>query len=516
MDLTPDKQRIKISQLMKESGSRGLQNFKRKAIIQSQAKTLRLLLSTASSTEFGSIHHFSKILEEKEIEKSFQSVPLHSYLDIKSYWQRAYEGEENICWPGTISYFALSSGTTDAASKYIPVSAKMLKNIKRASVRQLWHIAKTDLPKEHFTKHYLFVGGSTSLEFNGNNYSGDLSGITTSNIPIWMRGRSKPEPFIKNQKEWDHKINLMVEQAPKWDIAMIAGVPAWIQILFQKIIATYKLDSIHDIWPNLSVYVHGGVSFTPYKKSFEKYLTKPLKYFETYLASEGFIAFQYREQSEGMRLVFRNGIYYEFIPFSSENFDSAGNVKESAKAITLEEVQEQVDYAIVISTCSGAWRYILGDTVRFTDLQRFELIITGRTKHYLSLCGEHLSVDNMNDALNKVCDDLQIVINEFTVKGLNIEGGFGHHWYIGVDEEVEVELLKAKLDESLKEINDDYRVERMFALKYLNVTLLPNEVFIKWMKKRGKVGAQNKFPRVMNDQLYKDWIEFVKMSSEMK
>lgn len=508
-----ENQRFKLDQLIRERKPGPLRLFKRNKAIQSQRKTLRLLITEAQQTIFGKEHHFNELLKADELEHAFQSVPISSYMEMKPYWNRAYQGEKDVCWSGGIDYFALSSGTTDATSKYIPVSDRMLKNIKRASVRQLFHIAKTDLPKDYLTKNYLFVGGSTDLEFNGNNFSGDLSGITTSNIPVWMRRFSKPEPHIRNQKEWDHKINMMVEQAPNWDIAMIAGVPAWIQLLFESIIKTYQLKTIHDIWPHLCVYVHGGVSFQPYKQSFEKYLAKPLKYFETYLASEGFIAFQVREQDHGMRLIFRNGVYYEFIPFNSRNFDSNGDVKEDAHVINVSEIEKNVDYAIVISTCSGAWRYILGDTIRFVNTDKFEIIITGRTKHFLSLCGEHLSVENMNAAITSLADELKHEISEFTVKGTIENGKYGHHWYLACDANLENTLVRNRLDELLQKSNDDYRVERKFALSNIQVTILPKSTFIGWMENRGKIGAQNKFPRVMNDQLYVSWVKYVTNAS---
>jgi len=504
-----ENQRFKLDQLFKEGKPGPLRIYKHNKAVQSQTKTLKLLLEEASDTVFGREHHFDKIRASEQMLEAFKSVPISSYLDMKPYWQRAYEGEENICWPGTVSYFARSSGTTDAASKFIPVSDKMLKNIKRASVRQLFHVAKTDLPKDYLTKNYLFVGGSTDLEFNGNNFSGDLSGITTSNIPVWMRRFSKPEPHIRSQREWDHKINMMVEQAPNWDIAMIAGVPAWIQLLFERIIKTYKLKSIHDIWPHLCVYVHGGVSFKPYRQGFDKYLGKPLKYFETYLASEGFIAFQVREKDQGMRLVFRNGIYYEFIPFNTSNFDSNGDVLPHAESCSIGEVKPELDYALVISTCSGAWRYILGDTIRFTNISKFEIVITGRTKHFLSICGEHLSVDNMNAAIARLAKKMNVAISEFTVKGTVKEGIYGHHWYLACDQHINEESARVLLDSMLKEVNDDYRVERKFALNNIELTILPRSSFMGWMEQRGKLGAQNKFPRVMNDQLYSSWVDFV-------
>lgn len=502
-------QKIVIEQLLNETKLGPLRLFKWQKAIQSQQKTLRLLIEEARNTVFGLEHHFDEILKADGILSAFKKVPISSYSGMKPYWERAYHGEKNVAWPGETSYFALSSGTTDAASKYIPVSKKMLRKIKKASIRQLFHIARTDFPKDYLAKDYLFVGGSTDLEFNGNNFSGDLSGITTGNIPVWMRRFSKPEPDVRSQKEWEHKINLMVERAPHWDVAMIAGVPAWIQLLFERIIKTYELNTIHDLWPNLSVYIHGGVSLRPYKKGFGKYLAKPIKYFETYLASEGFIAFQTKENERGMRLIFRNGIYFEFVPFNSKNFDANGEIRPTAEALGVQEVQTGVDYGLLITTCSGAWRYLIGDTIRFVDTQNFMIEITGRTKHFLSLCGEHLSVDNMNDAITLLSEELGVEITEFTVKGLSEQGKFAHHWYIGSDTAIDENRACLLLDELLKTVNDDYRVERKFALAEIKLTVLPQSTFLGWMESRGKVGSQNKFPRVMNDQLYANWVGFV-------
>ncbi len=466
-------------------------------------------MDEAKDTVFGKEHNFGHMLGQEQVEEHFRQIPFAGYMEMKPYWQRAYEGENDVSWPGGVSYFAMSSGTTDSASKYIPVTDMMLKCVKRAGIRQLMQIAKSDFPKDYLAKNYLFVGGSTDLEFNGNNFSGDLSGITTGNLPLWLQRFSKPEPHIKSQKEWDHKINMMVESAPSWDISMIAGVPAWVQILFERIIERYKVDTIHDVWPNLSVYVHGGVSFKPYKAGFQRYLSRDLKYFETYLASEGFIAFQTHENNRGMRLVFKNGIYYELVPFNELNFDENGVIRENAQAVGLQDISENIDYAIVISTCSGAWRYLLGDTIRFVNAEKCEIEITGRTKHFLSLCGEHLSVDNMNVGVQYVASHFGVNFTEYTVKGLRVGNGFEHHWYLACDSELNPEEVKQCLDKRLCEINDDYRVERKHALQDIKVYLLPRSTFIEWMNSRGKLGAQNKFPRVMNDQLYTSWKQHI-------
>jgi hypothetical protein len=277
----------------------------------------------------------------------------------------------------------------------------------------------------------------------------------------------------------------------------------------EKIIRYYKVKNVHEIWPNLMVYVHGGVSFDPYRKGFEKLLGKPVHYIETYLASEGFIAYQAYPNRRSMRLVLNHGIFYEFVPFEDKNFDANGEIKPDADAVMIDEVEEGKDYALLMSSCAGAWRYLIGDVIKFTSLEESEIVITGRTKHFLSLCGEHLSVDNMNKAIEMVSNDFNVAIKEFTVAGIHHDSLFAHHWYVGTDDKVNPEKLKEKIDEHLKALNDDYAVERSAALKEIFVEVLPVKTFYAWMESKGKVGGQNKFPRVIKNALLEDWKSFL-------
>ena len=472
-----------------------------------QKRTLRKLLSKAEYTAFGEHYGFSRILNQKDHVCAFMAaVPVFDYNSIfRSWWYRALNGESFVCWPGQVKYFALSSGTADASSKHIPVTRDMLKSIKKTSIRQIFSQAEYNLPETHFEKGILMIGGSTHLHFNGAYFEGDLSGITTRNLPFWFQHFYKPGKQISRERDWTAKLDEIVKNAPNWDIAIICGVPAWIQILLQRIIAHYKLNTIHDIWPNLLVYVTGGVSFEPYRTGFEKLLSRPLIYMETYLASEGFIAFQNRPGTEGMKLVTDNGIFFEFIPYTEDNFDVDGNMVQQPQTLTINEVQENNEYALLISTCAGAWRYLLGDIIRFVSMERNEIIITGRTKHFLSLCGEHLSVDNMNRAISLSAQEMDIDIKEFSVAGIDYEGMFAHQWYIGTDDRVDPAILKQKIDENLKNLNDDYRVERIAALKEVFVSVYPTEVFYDFMRKLGKEGGQNKFPRVLKKERLKEW-----------
>jgi hypothetical protein len=489
-------------------------SLNQKNALKQQTKTLKKLLTKAAETEYGKTYKFGEVVESKfTLRKYQQNVPISEYKTIHDWWQRAYNGEENITWPGKIEYFALSSGTSEGASKYIPVSDDMIKSITKAGLRQMVSLIKTDIPKDYLAKDYLMMSGSTSLYYNneGKTYAGDLSGITSSNVPSWFDRFSKPSHDIRSEKSWENKINRIVDEAPEWDVVGIAGVPAWIQILFEKIIAKYNLKNIHDIWPNFSFYVWGGVAIDPYKKSLNVLLDRPIMYFETYLASEGFVAFQARKEAEGMRLNFRNGMFFEFVPFNEQNFDENGNIKSNAVALNIGQVELNKNYAILLTTCSGAWRYLIGDTIKFVNLDLCEIKITGRTKHFLSLCGEHLSVENMNQAIAELSDYLSTPMNEYSVKGFTDNSIHGHRWFIACDKtDVSIETIEAKLDEFLINSNDDYATERKHALKYLKINLLPSEEFINWMQEQGKFGSQNKFPRVLSEEKYEEWVSFLK------
>lgn len=485
--------------------------------LEIQKDTLRKLLIKSNHTLISSKYDFASILKgfkkgDDEFYRSYKAqVPIYDYNKIHAeWWHLLQEGKRDVTWPGAVRYFALSSGTSGASSKFIPITQDMVKAIRKTGVRQILSLSKYDLPDSLFTKGILMLGGSTDLEFNGSYFSGDLSGITAGRLPIWFQRFYKPGKKISRNKNWGDKLDQIVKKAPDWDIGIIVGVPAWLQILIEKIIAEYQVTSIHDIWPNLQIFVHGGVSFEPYKKGFEKLLGKPIIYIETYLASEGFLAFQALPNRKSMRLVLNNGIFYEFVPFNESNFDGDGNINESAETLKIDEVEIGVDYALLITTCAGAWRYLIGDVIRFVSKEESEIIITGRTKHYLSLCGEHLSVDNMNKAIELTSDDLNINITEFTVLGVPHDNLFGHHWFIGTNDPVGPKKMRKVIDSHLKVLNDDYAVERKHALKEVKVTAIPSTYFYEWLKEQGKEGGQNKFPRVLKGEKADSWMKFMK------
>lgn len=477
-----------------------------------QLRVLKKLLKKARFTSFGQQYRFDEILLSKHPGKKFQEiVPTFNYNKIyNEWWHKTIKGQSDICWPGKIKYYALSSGTSESASKYIPITNDLLRGNKIVMIKQLLSLSKYEnIPFASIGKGWLTLGGSTELQKGPGFFAGDLSGITAKKAPFWFQPFYKPGKKIAKQKDWNKKIAEIVEKAPEWDIGFLIGVPAWIQMCVEQIVERYKLNNIHELWPNLAFFVHGGVSFEPYKKGFEKMLGKPITYIETYLASEGFIAYQDRQYAKGMRLVTNEHIFLEFVPFDDINFNADGEMIENPEALMLHEVEEGKDYALLISTTAGTWRYLIGDTVRFVDKEKSEIIITGRTKHFLSLVGEHLSVDNMNKAVQMASEKFNISIPEFTVAGIPVDNFFGHHWFVACDDKVDQKLLCNFIDECLSELNDDYAVERKSALKEVRLTVLKENDFMNFMLSKGKVGGQHKFPRVLKGTMLNDWYQFL-------
>ena len=477
-----------------------------------QIRVLKKLLKKARFTEFGQQFRFDEILLSNNPVKKFREmVPTFNYNQIyEQWWHRALEGKRDVCWPGKVKYFALSSGTSESSSKYIPVTTDLMKGNRIVMLKQLLTLRNyTNFPVRSIGKGWLLISGSTDLQKGPGYYAGDLSGITTKRLPFWFTPFYKPGKKIARQRDWNKKLDEIVENAPAWDISFIIGVPAWNQMVMERIIERHNLQTIHDIWPNLTLFVHGGVSFEPYKKGFEKLLAKPLIYIETYLASEGFLAYQDSQAAQGMRLVTGEHIFFEFVPFNDENFDPEGNMIDQPQALMIHEVEEGKDYAILISTSAGAWRYLIGDTIRFVNKEKSEIIITGRTKHFLSLVGEHLSVDNMTRAIQMVSNEMNVSIPEFTVAGVSHESNFSHDWFVGSNDQIDANLLCKKIDANLQSLNDDYAVERRSELIDISVNVFPEQKFIEFMRRHGKVGGQHKFPRVLKGKLYEDWKEFI-------
>ena len=343
-------------------------NAKKTQGYKDQENVLKYLLSKSKTTKFGLAHEFSDILQDDMLMNYQRSVPVMDYDAFYEKWLKySILGEKDNTWRGRIKYYALSSGTTGSPSKRIPVTSEMIRSFQKSSLKQLSILHNLDLPQSFYSTSILKVGGSTKLNYKETHVEGDLSGFLKKHTSFIATPFTRPGARISGVKDWSKKLDLIVEKAPKWDVGIIAGIPSWCIMLMERIVAHYNLDSIHEIWPNLYVYVHGGVFMDPYIQRLNAVLGRPIGLLDTYLASEGYFGYQEKTEQKGMRLLLNNGIFFEFIPFNTDNFDESGVVKKNASAYTIEQVQEDVDYALVISTNAGLWRYLIGDLVRFTN-----------------------------------------------------------------------------------------------------------------------------------------------------
>jgi hypothetical protein len=355
----------------------------------------------------------------------------------------------------------------------------------------------------------MMLGSSISLIEKDDHQEGEISGISAANIPAWFRTYYKPGVEIASITDWDERVHQIALQAPTWDIGSLSGIPSWIEMMLKEVIAYNRLQTIHDIWPNLQVYTTGGVAFEPYRKSFESLLARPLTYIDTYLTSEGYLATQKRPDTTSMALILDNGIFFEFVPFEDEQMDEEGRVKQDAKILSLEQAEENTDYVLLISTVSGAWRYMIGDTVMITDKQRSEIKITGRTKHFLNVVGEQLSVHQMNQAIQKLQHQFDIEIKEFVVSAIRRDGEYINKWVIGSNRVVDGQEIATWLDQTLRDTNKNYNVARTKSLKGVEAEVIPVEIFYRWSEEYKKLGGQTKFPRVMKEEDFLDFERYV-------
>ena len=480
--------------------------------LEAQEKMLRTLLETAKDTQFGKQYNFETILLSDDICESFaDAVPYFDYNKInEKWWHKLHEGEVDVTWPGTPSYFALSSGTTGKSSKRIPVTDAMIDAIKSSGIKQVLSLNHFDLPSDFFEKEIMMLGSSTDLKEKDDHLEGEISGISASNIPFWFKGYYKPGEDIAKIDDWDDRVLHIAQNAKSWDIGALSGIPAWIELMLQKVIKYHNLKNIHEIWPNLQVYTSGGVAFSPYEKSFKALLGKPVTVIDTYLASEGYIATQTRPDTDAMQLNTENGIYFEFVPMNPDYIKADGSLKSNAPSLTLKEVELNQDYILIISTVSGAWRYLIGDTIAFTNVKRAEIKITGRTKFFLNTVGSQLSVNKMDDAMKNLEEQYNTKITEYTICAKRFEDGeFYHSWYIGADINADEKDIAKSLDEFLKDANKNYRVARSKALKGVKVSVIPVDKFYAWSDQNKKKGGQVKMARVMKEDNFKEWEEFV-------
>lgn len=467
-----------------------------------QEELFRKLIQTAAQTHFGRQHGFSTI---QSYDQYKDQVPVHTYEKLFPYIDRLMRGEQNTLWPSEIRWFSKSSGTTNARSKFIPVSQEALEDCHFKGGKDLLSIYVNNNPETRlFDGKGLAVGGSHQInEFDptASSYYGDVSAVIMQNLPHWAQFIRTPSLETALMGNWEEKIEKMARETAQENVTNIAGVPTWTVLLMQRVVELEGKKNILEVWPNLEVFFHGAVSFKPYRKLFESLIpTSDMKYWETYNASEGFFGIQDRTDSDEMLLMLDYGIFYEFIPL--DEIES-----ENPRAVSLAEVQLNRNYAMIISTNSGLWRYNIGDTIKFTSLSPYRIKITGRTKHFINAFGEEVIIENAEAAITKACEQTGAVIDNFTAAPVYLQEGKkgGHEWIIEFKTKPQNEdKFITILDNTLRSINSDYDAKRKgdLALVAPKVHIVETGTFYNWMKKRGKLGGQNKVPRLSNNREY--------------
>ena len=501
-----------IGRLLKKSTELSYRRINRKHIdYKNQLLVLKKLLFTAKHTQFGLHHSFTNLLQKSDFVSQYQSiVPINDYEEFYDKWlNQTIAGQKDYTWKGKIKYYALSSGTTGSPSKRIPVSIQMIRSFQKTSLMQFSILHELALDDSFFDASMLAFGGTTKLVKTGKHIEGDLSGILKKHASVLVKPFTKPGAKIAAIKDWNEKINAIVEKADSWDIGLIAGIPSWCLMLMERIVEHYGVDNIHNIWPNLQVYIHGGVFMGPYEDRFKKICGKKVFLLDTYLASEGYFAYQVDSIKKSMKLLVNNNIFFEFIPFNADYFTETGSLISKHTAYTISEVKPGIDYALVISTNAGLWRYLIGDLVRFINVEEREIIISGRIKQFLSICGEHLSLDNIHTAILNINQSGIIIEPEFTISAdLSAQT---HHWYLESSQaHLDKNKLVAILDGELSKINDDYKSARKYTLGPPQITIIPIGTIYHYMSALGKIGAQNKMPRVLSEDQNKRWEAYLK------
>ena len=471
----------------------------RKFPLEVQEELFFRMLKSASRTLFGKKYHFNHISDYSSFK---QTVPLQTYEELKPDVDKLIAGEKHLLWPGTTSWFAKSSGTTSDRSKFIPVTKESLFDCHYKGGKDLLALYYTNYPnRKLYNAKHLIIGGSAKINPIGiNSYLGDLSAIIVKNLPWWAEIRRTPSREIALMDDWEKKLDKMAKQTIKEDVCIIAGVPSWTLVLCNRILEITGKKNLKEVWPNLELFMHGGVSFQPYKKEFERLIPDPsMHYIETYNASEGFFGIQDKPESDDLLLMLDYGIFYEFIPMSSFEGINSKNV------ISLTDVVLNTNYAIVISTNGGLWRYILGDTISFTSLLPYKFKITGRTQSFINCFGEEVIVDNAEKAIAYACKETGAILKEYTVgpKFMENQSKGGHEWMIEfVKAPIQLDQFTLLLDKQLREINSDYDAKRTkdLALELPVTHILPIGTFDKWLQGKGKLGGQNKVPRLSNDR----------------
>lgn len=467
--------------------------------VEVQNELLESLVNRAKTTEFGIKHDFNLITNYSSFKKH---IPLQNYASLKPYIDRNIKGEQNLLWPDDVKWFAKSSGTTTGKSKFIPVTKEAVEECHYKGGKDLLgmyynHHSTTQL----FNGKHLILGGSSQINyFNSESYFGDLSAIIVKNLPWWCEWRRTPKKEITLMDNWEEKLPKMVASTIHEDVMILAGVPSWTLVFLKQVLAYTKKDNIMEVWPNLELYMHGGVNFEPYRSQFESIIkNKNMNYVQTYNASEGFFAIQDQIKADDMLLMLDYGIFYEFALVDELS-------KKTPEVITLKDVELGVNYALIISTSAGLWRYVIGDTIQFTSLSPHRIKVTGRTSSFINTFGEEIITDNTDNAIQVACERTNALVREYTVAPVFMEANEtgGHEWIIEFNQLPEnLDFFIEVLDNALKSLNSDYEAKRVnnLAIRRPIVHIAKNGTFYDWLNSKGKLGGQHKIPRLSNDRI---------------
>jgi hypothetical protein len=466
--------------------------------ISAQREVLQDLVTAGQYTEFGRKYDFSKLFNTKTFK---QAVPIHEYEDLKPYVERIMAGEQNILWNTPINWFAKSSGTTSDKSKFIPVSTESLVDGHYKAAKDVLSLYYSHHPESDLlTGKGLVIGGShTVSSLHDEAFFGDLSAVLMQNTPFWGNWIRTPELKIALMDEWENKIEMLANTTMQENVTSVSGVPTWTLVLFQRILELTGKQNMKEVWPSLELYMHGGVSFLPYKEQFKKLIGGDVNFLEMYNASEGFFAAQDLPDADGMLLFLDHGIFYEFMPIEEYG-------KDDPKTIGLKDVELDKLYAPVISTNGGLWRYLIGDTVTFTSLRPFRIKVSGRVKLFINAFGEELIIENAEKAIAVACKATEAIVTDYTAGPVYFseQRNGAHEWLIEFEKEPNcIHQFSIQLDEELKRQNSDYEAKRYkgIALSEPLVKVLPNGHFNKWLKNKNKLGGQHKVPRLSNDRI---------------
>jgi hypothetical protein len=471
--------------------------------IATQREVLQDLVTHAQYTEIGRKYGLTKLFSITDFKNS---IPIHEYEDIKCYVERLMNEEENLLWNTPVNWFAKSSGTTSSKSKFIPITKESLEGCHFQGTKDVLSLYYNFNPtSDLLTGKGLVIGGSHQLSVvNENIQFGDLSAVLLQNTPYWGQWLRTPELSIALMDEWEDKIEKLAKNTINENVTSISGVPTWTLVLLKRILEITGKKTISEVWQNLELYIHGGVSFVPYKEQFEKVIGKPINYLEIYNASEGFFAAQDDLNEDGMLLFLNHGIFYEFMPVEEYG-------KENPGTIGLNKVEIGKHYAPVITTNGGLWRYLIGDTIQFTNLAPFRIKVSGRLKHYINAFGEELMIDNTDKAIAIACQKTNSIVKDYTAapKYFNDKTNGSHEWLIEFEKQPNcINEFACELDCALKTLNSDYEAKRHkdIALQMPLIQILPQGLFTKWLSQKGKLGGQHKVPRLSNNRNYIDEI----------